>query len=344
MGHNHIFTGSFTVCHMTDDRSRLLPAACAGLVLCAAAPASAQSSATAFPTRPIRMVVGFTPGGQPDLVARLLAPKLYDALGQQIVVDNRPGAGGIVGTKIVADASPDGYTLLSVSSSHVAIPAVRANVPYDVIRDFAGVTQLSTASYLLVVPVSSPAKTATELIALARAKPGALNYGSGGTGSGSHFAAEVFKHTTGIDAVHVPYRGIPEALTDLISGRLQFFMSPLASAVNLVRDGKMRAIGITGKKRVAVYAEVPTLAESGLPGYEWTSWSALFAPAKTPRPIIERLNREIARALTQPDMQQRLAALGTEASPTTPAELDRMVADQVALTAKLARQAGIKPE
>lgn len=329
---------------MIDLPSRLLPAACAGVLLCAAAPASAQSPSAAYPSRPIRMVVGFTPGGQPDLVARMLAPKLYEALGQQIVVDNRPGAGGVVGTKIVADANPDGYTLLSVSSSHVAIPAVRANLPYDVIRDFAGVTQLSAASYLLVVPMSLPVKSPAELIALARAKPGSLNYGSGGTGSGAHFAAEVFRHTTGIDAVHVPYRGIPEALTDLISGRLQFFMSPLASAVALVREGRIRALGITGKQRVAVYAEVPTLAESGLPGYEWTSWSALFAPAKTPRPVIERLNREIARALLQPEMQQRLAAMGTEAAPNTPAELDRMVATQVALTAKLARQAGIKPE
>lgn len=333
-----------TVHNMASIESRLLPAAFAGLLLCAAAPLFAQSPEAAFPSRPIRMVVGFTPGGQPDIVARLLAPKLYEALGQQLVVDNRPGAGGVVATKIVADANPDGYTLLSVSSSHVAIPAVRANLPYDAVRDFAGITQLSTASYLLVVPVSLAAKTPAELIALAKAKPGALNYGSGGTGSGSHFAAEVFKHATGIDAVHVPYRGIPEALTDLISGRLQFFMSPLASAVALVRDGRIRALGITAKKRVPVYAEVPTLAEAGLPGYEWTSWSALLAPAKTPRPIVERLNREIVRALNQPEMQQRLIAIGTEAAPTTPAELDKMIAEQVALTAKLARQAGIKPE
>ncbi len=333
-----------TVHNMASIESRLFPAAFAGLLLCAAAPLFAQSPEAAFPSRPIRMVVGFTPGGQPDIVARLLAPKLYEALGQQLVVDNRPGAGGVVATKIVADANPDGYTLLSVSSSHVAIPAVRANLPYDAVRDFAGITQLSTASYLLVVPVSLAAKTPAELIALAKAKPGALNYGSGGTGSGSHFAAEVFKHATGIDAVHVPYRGIPEALTDLISGRLQFFMSPLASAVALVRDGRIRALGITAKKRVPVYAEVPTLAEAGLPGYEWTSWSALLAPAKTPRPIVERLNREIVRALNQPEMQQRLIAIGTEAAPTTPAELDKMIAEQVALTAKLARQAGIKPE
>jgi tripartite-type tricarboxylate transporter receptor subunit TctC len=289
-------------------------------------------------------VVGFTPGGQPDITARLLTPKLYDALGQQVIVDNRPGAGGVVAAKIVADAIPDGHTLLFVSSSHVAIPAVRAKLPYDTLRDFAAITLTSAACYVLVVPATLNVKTPAELIALAKAKPGQLNYGSGGTGSGAHFAAEMFKHAAAIDAVHVPYRGIPEALTDLISGRIQFFLSPLASAVSLVRDGKIRALGVTAKKRVAVYAEVPTLAESGLPGFQWDSWSGLLAPAKTPRPIIDKLNREITRVLAQTEMQQRLSSMGAEASPTTPAEFDKLIVEQVALTIKLARQAGIKPE
>ena len=274
----------------------------------------------------------------------MLQPRLYEALGQQVIVDNRPGAGGVVAAKIVADADADGHTLLFVSSSHVAIPAVRASLPYDTVRDFAGITLTSTACYVLVVPATLSVKTTQELIALAKAKPGQLNYGSGGTGSGAHFAAEMFKHTTAIDAVHVPYRGIPEALTDLISGRLHFFMSPLASAVSLVRDGKIRAIAVTAKKRVAVYAEVPTLAESGLPGYQWDSWSGLLAPAKTPRPIIERLNREITRVLNQPEIQQRLLSMGAEAAPNTPAAFDKLIAEQVALTIKLAGQAGIKPE
>jgi tripartite-type tricarboxylate transporter receptor subunit TctC len=320
----------------------------AGLAFCIAAicgaNAHAQTSADAFPQRPIRMMIGFTPGGQPDITARMLAPKLYEALGQQVIADNRAGAGGVVAAKIVADASPDGHTLLFVSNSHVAIPAVRANLPYDTIRDFAGITMTSTACYVLVVPATLAAKTPAELIALAKAKPGQLNYGSGGTGSGAHFAAEMFKHSAGIDAVHVPYRGIPEALNDLISGRLQFFLSPLASAVSLVRDGKLRALGVTAKKRVAVYAEVPTLAEAGLPGFQWDSWSGLIAPAKTPRPIIDKLNREITRALNQPDIQQRLLAMGAEAAPMAPAAFDKLIAEQVALTMKLAKQAGIKPE
>ncbi len=306
-------------------------AAFAGALLLTAQCAAAQTGA--FPLRPIRMVVGFTPGGQPDITARMLAPKLYEAFGQQVIVDNRPGAGGVVAAKIVADAAPDGHTLLFVSSSHVAIPAVRAKLPYDTLRDFAAITLTSTACYVLVVPATLNVKNAQELIALAKAKPGQLNYGSGGTGSGAHFAAEMFKHTTGIDAVHVPYRGIPEGITDLISGRLQFFMSPLASAVSLVRDGKIRALAVTAKKRVAVYADVPALAESGLPG-----------PAKTPRAIIDKLNREITGALNQPEIQQRLLSMGAEAAPNKPAEFDKLIAEQVALTIRLARQAGIKPE
>lgn len=312
------------------------------LALLAAATAAAQTGT--FPTRPIRMVVGFTPGGQPDITARMLTPQLYEALGQQVIVDNRPGAGGVVAAKIVADANADGHTLLFASIAHVTIPAVHAKLPYDTIRDFAGITLTSTACFLLVVPATLNVKSAQELIALAKAKPGQLNYGSGGIGSGAHFAAEMFKHSANLDAVHVPYRGIPEALTDLISGRLQFFLSPLASAVSLVREGKIRALAVTAKKRVAVYADVPTLAESGLPGFEWNSWSGLLAPAKTPRPVIDKLNREITRVLNQPELQQRLLSMGAEASPTTPAEFDKMIATQVALTTKLARQAGIKPE
>jgi tripartite-type tricarboxylate transporter receptor subunit TctC len=323
---------------------KLFRLALAILLMSAAARLPAQSAAGTFPLRPIRMVVGFTPGGQPDITARLLAPKLYEAFGQQVIVDNRTGAGGVVAAKIVADAAADGHTLLFVSSAHVAIPAVHAKLPYDTIRDFAGITLTSTACYVLVVPAALNARNAQELIALAKARPGQLNYGSGGTGSGAHFAAEMFKHTTGIDAVHVPYRGIPEALNDLISGRLQFFMSPLASAVSLVRDGKIRALAVTAKKRVAVYADVPTLAESGLAGYQWDSWSGLLAPAKTPRAIIDKLNREITNALNQPDLQQRLLSMGAEAAPNKPAEFDKLIAEQVAMTIKLARQAGIKPE
>lgn len=327
----------------------MLKAACAATIclaldIPAGVRAQKDGDAASFPSRPIRMVVGFTPGGQPDITARMLAPKLHEAFGQQVIVDNRPGAGGVIGAKIVADASPNGYTLLFATLSHVSLPAVRAKLPYDTIKDFAGITMTSTACYVLVVPAAFAAKSVQELIALAKAKPGQLNFASAGTGSGSHFAAEIFNHSANIDVVHVPFKGIPEALTDVASGRVQFFMSPLASAVSLIKDGRVRALGVTAKKRVRLYADTPTIAESGLPGFEWDSWSGLLAPAKTPRAIVDKLNREITRILLLPDIEQRLTALGAEPAPTTPAEFDKLIAEQINLTIRLARQAGISPE
>ena len=305
---------------------------------------AAQSAEADYPVKPIRIVIGFTPGGQPDITARLLAPKLSEALGQQVVVDNRPGAGGVVGARIVAGANADGHTLLSVSSAHVVAPAVHARLGYDPIKSFAAITQTTSAAYLLVVPPPLEVKTAKDLIALAKARPGQINFASGSTGSGTHFAAEMFKAAASIDVVHVPYKGIPEALTDTVSGRVQFFMSPLASAMALVREGKLRALGVSSAKRVRAYADVPTLAESALPGFEWDSWGGLFAPAQTPRAIVGILNREAGRALTAPDVQSRLQALGAEPMPGTPAAFEKMVAEQLQLTAALARKAGIKPE
>jgi tripartite-type tricarboxylate transporter receptor subunit TctC len=307
-----------------------------------AAPALAQNPV--FPQRPIRIVIGFTPGGQPDITARLIGPKLAEVFGQQVVVDNRPGAGGVVGARIVAGASADGHTLLSVSSAHVVAPAVHARLGYDPIKSFAPITQTTSAAYLLVVPPSLDVKTAKDLIALARAKPGQINFSSGSTGSGTHFAAEMFKVAAAIDVVHVPYKGVPEALTDTVSGRVQFFMSPLASAMNLVRDGKLRALGVSSAHRVRAYAEVPTLAEAALPGFEWDSWGGLLAPAHTPHAVVTELNREARRALTLPDVLSRLQALGAEPMPGTPAAFAKLLVEQLALTAGLARKAGIKPE
>ena len=306
--------------------------------------AQGASVAAGFPSRPIRVVVGFTPGGQPDLYARLIAPKLVEALQQPVIVDNRPGAGGVIGTQIVADATPDGHTLLSVSSSHVISPAVRAKLPYDTRKDFAGVTLLATAAYLLVVPPSLGVKSAQELIALAKAKPGQLNFSSAGNGSGTHFAGEMLKQYANIDVVHVPYKGIPESLTDAMAGRVQFTMGPLGSSVVFVREGRLRALAITSRKRVPIYADIPTMAESGLPGFEWDSWSALLAPAKTPRAIINKLNREVTRVLDLPEIQQRLRALGAEPAPGTPEQLDKFIAEQIRVITSLAQKAGIQPQ
>jgi len=315
----------------------------AGACCIAAAPSLAQKSGAAFPTRPIRVIVPFTPGGQPDIFSRLIAQKVTESLGQQLIVDNRTGAGGLVGTKTVAEATPDGYTLLSNSASHTILPTVR-KAPYDVARDFAGVSMLYNAAYLLVVPVNFPAKTVQDLIALAKAKPGQLNLASAGQGSGTHFAGEMFKHAAGIEITHVPYKGIPEATNDLIGGRVQLFMAPVASAAPLVRDGRMRGLGVTSAKRANVFPDIPTIAEAGLKDFQWDSWGGMFAPAKTPRAVIERLNGAVTAALRHPDVAKTMRSLGAEPAPTTPAELDRFVVKDIATVQRIAKLAGLKPE
>ena len=306
--------------------------------------AHAADKAAGYPNRPVRIVVPFTPGGQPDIVSRLIAPKLTEYLGQQVIVDNRPGAGSMVGSRIVVSASPDGHTLLCISAAHVVTPAVRANPGYDTIRDFASVTMMSTAAYYLVVPPSLEVRSVKDLIALAKARPGQLNFTSAGTGSATHFGGEMFKHSAGIDIVHVPHKGIPEALTDTMAGRVQMFMAPFGSTVGLIKDAKLRALAVSTKQRTRMNPELPTIAESGVPGFQYDSWGALFAPAKTPRAVIGKLNREIGRALKIPEVEQRLNLIGMEPAPSSPAELDKFVAEQLKIAADLARKAGIKPE
>ena len=297
-----------------------------------------------FPARPIRIVIGFTPGGMPDITARLIGAKLAESWKQQVVVDNRPGAGGVAGARIVAESNPDGYTLLSVSAAHVVSPTVHARMPYDTARDFAGITTTASACYLLVVPPTLGIKSVKDLIALAKAKPGQINFSSGSTGSGTHFAAEIFKSAAGIDVVHVPYKGVPEALTDTMANRVQFFMSPLASAINRVKEGRLIALGVSAEKRVRTQPDIPTIAESGLAGFRWDSWAGLLAPAKTPRVIIDKLNAEITRILRAPEVEQRLNSLGAEPNPGTPAQFDRMIAEQLVIVADIARKSGMQPQ
>jgi len=306
--------------------------------------AAHAADAPRYPTKPVRILIGFTPGGTPDITARLIATPLADALGQPVIVDNRPGAGGTLASRLVAEGAADGHTLLSVSSSHVLQPAIYAKLPYDTVRDFAGITRTSSACYLLVTAVSSEARTAKELIAQAKARPGQLNFASAGSGSGTHFAGEMLKHAAGIDVVHVPYKGIPESLTDTMAGRVQFFMSPLTSAIPLVSAGKLRALGVTCAKRVKAIPDVPALAESALPGFSSDTWSGMVAPARTPRAIVRRLHDEIVRILAQPEIQSRMTSIGAEPDPTTPEAFDKLIAEQVGLMKKLARQAGIQPQ
>lgn len=295
-----------------------------------------------YPVRPIRIIVPYQPGGLPDIAARLIGPKLADAWKQSVVVDNRAGAGGIIGTELVARSAPDGYTLLMASPAYVTLPAVYAKLPFDVLKDFAGITITSSGAYLLVATPSLGVKTVKELIALAKSRPGQLNFSSAGIGTGTHFAVELFKDLTGVDAVHVAYKGIPDALTDVIAGRVQFSMPPLASAAGLVKEGKLRGLAVT--QRATGYESIPTLEEAGVPGYTWQAWAGLLAPAKTPRAIIAKLNAEVSRALNQPDVKQRMAALSADAVPLSAAAFDKMLADQVVLANRLARQAGMKAQ
>ena len=307
--------------------------------------ALAQRGAPAaeYPTRPIRVVVPFTPGGQPDIFMRMIVPALVGSLKQQIIVDNRPGAGGSIGSKIVADAVPDGYTLLSVSTGHTINPFLY-KLPYDTLKSFAGITRTYSAPFLLVVTPTLGVKSVKELIDLAKAKPGQLNFGSAGQGSGTHFAGEMFKHSARIDVVHVPYRGISETITDLLAGRAQFFMAPIGSSASLVREGKLRGLGVSSLKRSPALPDIPTIAESGLPGFEWDSWGSLLAPAKTPRAVIARWNEEVRRAAAAPEVLKRLHAIGMDAAPSSPTEVDGLIKQQMEVVEKLAAAAGLKPE
>jgi len=332
---------------MKTLRSRIVPAAVLYIAAVdggfAAQPVSDDASA-GFPSRPMRIVVGFTPGGVPDVTARLIAQKLATSWKQQVVVDNRVGAGGTIAATIVAHANPDGYTLLSVSNAHAVAAAIYPKLPYDTIKDFAGITMTASGPALLLVAPALGVKSAQDLIALAKAKPGQLNFSSAGVGSGTHFGAELFKSMAGIDVVHVPFKGIPEAITETISGRAHFFLSPLASAINLVKEGKVPAVGVTSMQRVAQLPDVPTVAESGLPGYRWDFWYGLLVPAKTPRAAIARLNREITGILNQSDVRARWVALGAEPAPTTPEQFDTLIAADIAALTKLARAGNIKAD
>jgi tripartite-type tricarboxylate transporter receptor subunit TctC len=311
-----------------------------GSALCAQ---PAAGDVPAFPVKPVRVLVGFTPGGGPDITARYIAQRLTETWKQQVVVDNRPGAGGTVAANTAATANPDGHTWLSVSSAHAVAPAIYAKLPYA-IGDLAGIAQTATSKYLLVVAPSSSAKSVQELVAMARAKPGQLNFSSAGVGSGTHFAGELFKTKTAVDVVHVPYKGIPEALTDAMTGRVHFFMAPIANSVSLVKEGKLRALGVSSRERDALVPDVPTIAESGVTGYESILWFGLLTSSKTPRALIAKISQDIARILQEPEVRARWLPVGLDPKPTTPAQFDKIVADDLATFTKLARAGNIRAQ
>lgn len=315
-------------------------------LLALAVPAGALHAATPgeFPRKPVRIVVGFTPGGGPDITARHLAQRLTDDWQQQVLVDNRPGAGGTLGASLVVRANPDGYTLLSVSSAHAVAAAIYPQLPYDTTRDLAGITLSAVSKYVLVVSPSPGIRSLKDLLALARARPGTLNFSSAGVGSGTHFAAEILRSMAKIDVVHVPFKGIPEALTEALTGRVQFFLAPIANALPLVRDGRLVALGVSSRERDPLLPDVPAIAEAGVPGYQSELWFGLLTGAAVPRARIERIHRDVTRILEEPDTRARWQPIGLTPRPTAPQAFDRLIRDEIALFTKIARAANIKAE
>lgn len=322
--------------------------AAVGILLAAIACASqAQSKGDTlieYPSKPIRILVGFTPGGGPDITARYIAQKLTESWKQQVIVENRPGAGGTLAAGMVARASPDGHTLLSVTSAHAIAHAIYPKLPYDTFKDLSGVTLSGSSKYVLVVAPSLGIKTVKELLAAARAKPGHVNFSSAGVGSGTHFAAEIFKAMAAIDVVHIPFKGIPEALTETITGRVQFFLAPIANSVHHVKDGRLVGLGVSSRTRDTLLPEVPAIAEAGVPDYETELWFGLLTSSAVPRPIVTKLNHEIVRILSESEVKQRWMPIGIDPRPTTPEAFDKMVRDEIAVFTRIARAANIRAD
>lgn len=309
-----------------------------------AMPALLLAAETAYPTRPLRIIVPQSPGGSTDLVARLIGQKLSERLGQPVVVDNRPGAGSIIGTDLVAKATPDGYTLLVVASSITLNPSLHKQLPFDPIRDLAPITQLSAFPNMLTVHPSVAVRSVKDLIALAKAKPGQLNYGSSGAGTGTHLSAELFKTMTGVEMVHVPYKGGGPAVTALLAGQVQLNFATIPSVLPHARAGKLRAIAVTTLKRSAAAPEVPTIAESGVPGYDHGPWNGMLAPAKTPKPVIDRLNVELAKILRTPELKAALEHDGSEPVGNAPEAFAAIIRNETAKWAKVIKAAGMQAD
>ena len=299
--------------------------------------------AQAYPAKAIRIVVGFPPGGGADYVARLVSLKLGEAIKQQIVVDNRPGANAIIASEHVAKSASDGYTLmLGVSATHAINPNVYAKLPYDAIKDFAPVSEVALTPLILVVNPRLPVKNVRDLIALAKAKPGELNFASAGTGNVTHLAAELFKSMTHVQITHVPYKGSAPALVDLMAGQVMMYFDTMPSSLPHVRAGKLRALAVTSAKRSAGAPDIPTVAESGVPGFETTSWFGILAPAGTPASVVEFLNRGITKVLSTPDSLERMKQQGLDSVLSTPAAFAKVIRTDIDKWAKVIKDAGIQ--
>jgi len=324
------------------SRRRLLAAAGAALCLATTAFAQAPAPAPAYPTKPVKLVVPYPPGGPTDIVARLVAQKLSDAMGQQFIIDNRPGAGGNPGAELVARSPADGYTLVVATTAHAINPSLFKNLGYSLSKDFAPVSQLTSGPLVIVANPQLPAKNVAELIALAKAKPGELNFASSGNGQSTHLSAELFAAMAGVKMNHIPYKGSAPALTDTMGGQTQLMFDTMLSAMPHVKAGKLKALAVTSATRSPVAPDLPTVAESGLPGYEAIAWNGLLAPAGTPPEVLARLSAELKKVLAAPDVKDKFEAQGFAASWNSPEDFGRFMTAEVDKWAKVVKVSGAK--
>jgi len=322
---------------MTTMRTTLL-AAIASVLALGAGPASAQG----YPSKPIKLVIAFPPGGTSDYVGRVIAAKLGEYLGQPIVIENKAGATGLIGTQSVAQAAPDGYTLLLAPSDFTLAPGLQAKPPYDPVRDFAAIGLFINYPHVIVAYPGLPANNAKELIDLAKAKPGTVNFASGGSGGSNHISGVAFAYTAGIDLTHVPYKGNGPAITDLLADRVQILFTSLGPVEQHLKAGKLKAIAVTGPKRLAALPDVATVSENALPGYEFTTWYGLAAPAGTPRPVIDRLNADLRKTMASPEVMDKLASIGGDLTVNSPDQFTAMIKTEVARWQKLAKDTNLK--
>lgn len=315
------------------------------VLLCTALFATGMSAgAQQYPTRPVRLIVPQSAGGSTDVVARVIAQRMTETLRQHVIVDNRPGAGSLNGTELVAKAAPDGYTLLVVAASFTINPAIRKDLPFDPIHDFTPVSQLVTLPHILVVHPSVPATSAKELIALAKSRPGVLNYGISGIATSTHMAGELFMYMTGARMVSIPYKGGAPGMTALLSGEVQLYFATISTAIPHIRSGRLRALGVTTVKRSVAAPEFPTIAEAGVPGYEHSSWVGMLAPARLPQPVMSTISGESSKAVQSQDVKTLLLRDGLEAVGNSPKEFDKIIKSEVAKWIKVAKAANIKAE
>jgi len=308
---------------------------------CIAGAAVAQDK---FPNKPIRMLVPFSAGSATDFLARTVGQKMSENWGQQVVVDNRPSAGGVIASAILLNATPDGHTLMMVSIGHAVNASLYSKLPYDTVKDFAGITLVADVPNVLVATPSLGLKSVRDLVALAKSKPGQINYGSAGVGSGTHMNGEQFKLAAGINVVHVPFKGTPEAITNTIGGGVQYFFAPITAAVPLVKGGKVTGLAVSTKNRSPVLPDVPTVAESGLPGFDFNLWTGLLGPAKLPKDVKEKIAKEVARILALQDVKERMLIQGATPHPTSPTEFDAFIKNEVGRLAKVVKASGAKAD